>query len=497
MKIMDFDFNPRKIIYNPSDKELRNLATQQGGIITQFGNLSVISKVRNRSAKFTEVILRDLNHNEVELIKEAFEYIKNIEIIQLDRTMCMNPEFKVPCRIYVDSNFARLPLMWGNTLFPPEGEEAEFTSIVLPAWPTRKVLVIPDYGLTISFGTDYKGEIKKSMLRKLMYRVKKKNCLGLHASSKILRIKKNDGLKDVQFIFFGLSGTGKTSLSCHSHWFNYPESVVIRQDDVVILEPTRKCYGTEDSYYIKTDALEPDSQPLLYAAAISPRAILENVKVFPRGNKVDFFDESLTSNGRAMVKRSDVAFTDDKIDIDGVDNVIFITRRYDIVPPIAKLPPEWAAVAFMLGESVETSAGDPELAGQAKRVVGTNPFIIGSEAEEGNIFYDIIKKNPGINCYILNTGRIGGERGGTKISIKDSVTIIEMIARDKIKWKKDDYWGYEIPYDIPDIDLDRFYPQNYYENSTFNEIQENLRGERREWLKQFETLNPKIRNIFD
>jgi len=284
---------------------------------------------------------------------------------------------------------------------------------------------------------------------------------------------------------------------CHSHWFNYPEHVIIRQDDVVILEPTRKCYGTEDSYYIKTDALEPDSQPLLYAAAISPRAILENVTVLPYGNKVDFFDESLTSNGRAMVKRSDVAFTDDKIDIEGVDNVIFITRRYDIVPPIAKLPPEWAAVAFMLGESVETSAGDPELAGQSKRVVGTNPFIIGSEAEEGNIFYDIIKKNPGINCYILNTGRIGGERGGTKISIKDSVTIIEMIARDKIKWKKDDYWGYEIPYDIPNIDLDRFYTQNYYENSMFNEIQDNLRSERREWLNQFETLNPKIRNIFD
>ncbi|NVM03530.1 MAG: phosphoenolpyruvate carboxykinase (ATP) [Candidatus Helarchaeota archaeon] len=493
---MDFDFNPRKIIGNPSDIELRNLAMEQGGIVTQFGNLSVISKVRNRSAKFTEVILRDLNDGERELIKEAFEYIKNIEVIQLDRTMCTDHEFKVQCRIYVDASYARLPLMWGNTLFPPEGKEPEFTSIVLPAWPTRKVLVIPDYGLTISLGTDYKGEIKKSMLRKLMYRVKKKNCLGLHASSKILRINKNDGLEDVQFIFFGLSGTGKTSLSCHSHWFNYPERVVIRQDDVIILEPTRKCYGTEDSYYIKTDALEPHSQPLLYAAAISPRAILENVKVHSGGNRVDFFDESLTSNGRAMVKRSDVAFTDDRIDIDGVDNVIFITRRYDIVPPVAKLTPEWAAVAFMLGESVETSAGDPEQAGQAKRVVGTNPFIIGSEAEEGNIFYDLIKKNPEINCYILNTGRIGGERGGTKISIRDSVTIIEMIARDKIKWGKDNYWKYEIPYDIPGIDIDRFNPQNYYENSMFNEIQEDLRRERRKWLKQFETLNPKIRNIF-
>ena len=496
MKIMDFDFNPKKIIYNPSDYQLRNLAMEQGGTITQFGNLAVISKVRNRSAKFTEVILRDLNDIERNLIKDAFEYIKNIEVIQLDRTMCMSPQFKVPCRIYVDSNYARLPLMWGNTLFPPEGKEPIFTTIVLPAWQTRKVLVIPDYGLTIVLGSDYKGEIKKSMLRKLMYRVKKNNCLGLHASSKILRVKKNEGIKDVQFIFFGLSRTGKTSLSCHSHWLNYPESVVIRQDDVVILEPTRKCYGTEDSYYIKTDALEPDSQPLLYAAAISPRAMLENVKVLPEGNKVDFFDQSLTSNGRAMVKRSDVAYTDDRIDLDGVDNVIFITRRYDIVPPIAKLSPEWAAAAFMLGESIETSAGDPEQAGKSKRVVGTNPFIIGSEAEEGNIFYDLLIKNPDINCYILNSGKVGGERGGTKISIKDSIAIIEMIARDKIKWKKDEYWGYEIPYDIPGIDLDRFAPENFYEGSTLKEIRDKLRTERKEWMKQFETLNPKVRSIF-
>ena len=73
---MDFDFNPKKIIYNPSDYQLRNLAMEQGGTITQFGNLAVISKVRNRSAKFTEVILRDLNDTERNLIKDAFEYIK-------------------------------------------------------------------------------------------------------------------------------------------------------------------------------------------------------------------------------------------------------------------------------------------------------------------------------------------------------------------------------------------------------------------------------------
>ncbi|HID94923.1 MAG TPA: phosphoenolpyruvate carboxykinase (ATP) [Candidatus Latescibacteria bacterium] len=496
MEILGFALRPKAIIDNPTDAELRQMALNQGGIITQFGNIALITRIRSRSAKFTEIILRDLNQAERELLGQVFDAIRTKVMIQLDRTMCMNPGFKIACRIYVDAEYARLPLMWGNTLFPSEEKDPEFVTIVLPDWPDRRVLVFPESGLTIVLGSDYKGEIKKSMLRKLMYQVKKQGCLGLHAGSKILQIRRDGNLRDVGFLFFGLSGTGKTTLSCHSHWLRYPERVIIRQDDVVVLQPDGRCVGTEDSYYIKTDGLEPDTQPLLYAASISPRAILENVKVHPNG-KVDFFDQSLTSNGRAMVKRSDVAFTDDRIDLDKVDNIIFITRRYDIVPPIARLSPEWAAAAFMLGESIETSAGDPEQAGKSKRVVGTNPFIIGSEAEEGNRFLEIMRNNPDIQCFLLNTGWVGGERSGVKISIKDSVKIIEMIARGEIRWREDPIWGYEIPAEIPGIDMSRFDLENHYTKDRLQEVATLLREERREWLKQFKGLDPAILKLFD
>ena len=469
---------------------------QQGAVVTQFGNIAMVTKIRNRSADFTEIIMRDLNGHETKLLSEVFDYIKTIEIIQLDRTMCLDPDFKIACRIYVDAKYARLPLMWGNTLFPPEKETPDFRTISLPDWPERKVMVFPENGLTIVLGSDYKGEIKKSMLRKLMYRVKEQDCLGLHAASKIVRVHENGKLDDVGFLLFGLSGTGKTSLSCHSHWLEHPERVIIRQDDVNILRPDGRCIGTEDSYYIKTDGLEADSQPLLYAAAISRRAMLENVKVIPPENKIDFFDQSLTSNGRAMVKRSDIAFTDDRIDMDKVHNIIFITRRNDIVPPIAKLTPEWAASAFMLGESIETSAGNPERAGQSLRVVGTNPFIIGSEADEGNQFLKILRKNPDIQCFLLNTGWVGGRGMGVKISVKDSVKILEMIARDKIKWETDPFWGYEVPSEIPHLDLERFSLENHYTQKDIQELSENLRTERQEWLNRFDTLNPAIKELF-
>jgi phosphoenolpyruvate carboxykinase (ATP) len=146
----------------------------------------------------------------------------------------------------------------------------------------------------------------------------------------------------------------------------------------------------------------------------------------------------------------------------------------------------------MLGESVETSAGDPTQAGKALRVVGTNPFIVGSEEKEGNIFLTILRKNPDIQCFILNTGKVGGEDRGQKITHKDSLKILEMIARDKIVWNKDEFWGYEVPVEIPGVDLTRFDLGNYYPAEQIQKLSEDLKQERLEWLAQFRGLNPDI-----
>ncbi|MEW6553967.1 MAG: phosphoenolpyruvate carboxykinase (ATP) [Actinomycetota bacterium] len=492
-------FEPGKVIDNPSDLQLREWALEQGGMMTQTGNLAVITNVRSRSAKFTEIYHdKAPEEKDLKLIHDVFEHLKNNEVIRLDRRMCMHPDYLFHARVYITADYARIPLMWGNTLFEPDDPDGkpDFITITIAEWPERRVMVFPEEGLTIILGSDYKGENKKAMLRQLMYAVKKRGCLGLHAGSKIIRVKRQGELTDVGFLFFGLSGTGKTSLTCHSHWLDHPERIIIRQDDVVILRPDGSALGTENSYYVKTDALDLDSQPLLYAACLSPRTILENVMVHEDTLAIDFRDSTITSNGRAMVKRSDVAFTDDQIDLPKVHNIVFITRRQDVVPPIARLSPEFGAAAFMLGESIETSAGDPTMAGRAIRVVGTNPFIVGSESEEGNIFLSILRGNPDIQCYMMNTGRVGGTEGlaGENISVRDSVKIIEMIARDEIKWKEDPFWGYEVPEEIPGMDYSRFDLGNFYQPSEISSLEEALRNERIEWLERFEDLDPDILN---
>jgi len=492
--IFDKEFKPKRIIDNPSEEKLREWALEQGGVITEFGNLSVVTKVRNRIAKFTEVVMEELDPEDEQLVHKVMEYLRDKEMIMLDRVMCQTPGYKRNCRVYFTAEYPRIPLMWGNTLFPSEGGEPDFTTITVAEWPEKKVLVFPDSGLTLILGSDYKGENKKAMLRQVMYWAKKEGNLGLHAASKIIRVFRDGKLRDFGFLLFGLSGTGKTTLSCHSHWLCPPERVVIRQDDVVILRSDGSAIGTEESFYLKTDGLEPSTQPLLYAAAISPRAILENVWVEPETGKVDFFNSTLTSNGRGMVKRRDIAFTDSEIDLEKVDYMVFITRHYDIMPPVVRLTPEWAAAAFMLGESIETSAGDPAQAGKALRVVGTNPFIVGEEEEEGNILLSLLRNNPDIHCFILNTGVVGGADRGQKITRKDSLKILEMIARDKIAWKKDEFWGYEVPVNIPGVDLERFDLSNFYTEEQIQEISEDLKRERLEWLSQFQRLDGDIIN---
>jgi phosphoenolpyruvate carboxykinase (ATP) len=496
-KVLGREIHLGRVIDNPSVDTLRSWAFEKGGMITQFGSLAVTTQVRSRIAKFTEIIMGDPQLKEAELLNRVLEMVKEKEFIQIDRVMCQAPEYKTPCRVYVSSDYPRLPLMWGQTLFPSEGEEPEFVTIALPEWDEKRTVVFPKEGVTLIVGSDYKGEVKKAMLRQLMYYWKDKGCLGVHAGSKVYRIHRDGELRDYGALFFGLSGTGKTSLSGHSHWLKFPERVIIRQDDVVILTPDGSAMGTEDSFYIKTDALEPKTQPLLYAAALSPRTILENVKVDEATGDVDFHDSTITSNGRAMVKRSDIAYTDDQIDLEKVHFIFFITRSYDIVPPVARLTPEWAAAAFMLGESVETSAGDPTRAGQPLRVVGTNPFIIGSRAQEGNLFLDILRKNPDIQCFVLNTGMVGGVVSGQKIKLPDTLQIIEMVVREKIKWCKDEFWGYEVPEEIPGLDLSRFDLTKLYSDEEIKGLSERLKKERLGWLEEFTFLKPEVINALN
>jgi phosphoenolpyruvate carboxykinase (ATP) len=487
------ELDPNNMIVNPPKEELRKLAKKDERT-TEYGSAAYITVVRSRSAKFTEIIFGDPNEEQAQIINEVQEYLKWKTMIRIDRQMCLHPDHVIHARLYLTEEYARIAYMWKETLFEPKDPDGtpDMISVYVPEWRERKVLVQPELKVSYVLGTDYLGENKKAHLRMGMYIAKERGGLGLHAGSKLIRVKKKDGqMVEKGAILFGLSGTGKTSLSCHNHGLAGDEGIAIRQDDVVFIQPDTYCVGTENNYYIKTEGLEPKGQALLYAAATKQDAILENIWVDRKSGKVDFFDEKITSNGRCVVYRKDIDYTDDKVDLPKADIIIFITRRNDVVPPVARLTPEQGAAFFMLGESIETSAGDPTQAGKSKRVVGTNPFIVGDLAEEGNIFYNILKDNPESECFLLNTGRVGGPKG-EDITIQDSSAIMKEIARGEIEWEVDPEWGYEVAVKVPGIDIGRLDPKRFYDEKEYKRLTEILRKEREAWLFQFENLDPEI-----
>lgn len=491
------------LLKNVSPEELRELARKDEKT-TEFGSASYVTKIRNRSAKNTYIIdagypigIRQMpidQEKAEEIMARVHDYLRGQEVIQVDRTMGMDPKGSFACRLYITKPYARIAYLWHNSLFPPQGgKDPELVSVYVPEWPERIIFTNSQAGFTYILGTDYFGEAKKSFLRKAMYRIKQRGGIGLHAGSKLIRVRSNDGkIREVGFILFGLSGTGKTTLTLHDHFLSGEEGVIIRQDDVVLMREDGYCYGTENGFFIKTEGLE-SSQEVLWAAATKPSAAFENIKVHEDG-RVDFLDYELTTNGRGVVLRQEIASTDDEIDLPKAHRVIFITRRFDIVPIVSRLTPEQAAAYFMLGESIETSAGDPTKAGQSKREVGTNPFIVGPECEEGNRLLRILRLNPDMECFVLNTGRVGKKAGdeGVKITIRVSATIMREIARGRIDWKLDPDWGYQAPHHIDGLDIREFDPQRYYSPREYSEQVERLRAERTQWLAQFPNLDPAI-----
>jgi phosphoenolpyruvate carboxykinase (ATP) len=271
----------RSILKDLSGEKLRELA-RPGEKTTVYGSPVYSTRVKSRSAKNTYIV-SDVEvgvmqqpidpRRAADVVRQVQEKLVGMDLLQVDRRMGENPEATLRCRLYVPPDYARIAFMWHNMLFPSDSSyEPDFVSVYVPDWPERLIFCDVEQGYTYILGSDYPGEAKKSMLRQAMYWMKRRSGLGLHAGAKILRVfGPDEELRDVGFLLFGLSGTGKTTLTLHDHGLENPEKAIIKQDDVVLLTRDGLAFGTEDGFYIKTEGLEP-SQTVLWGASSSRAA---------------------------------------------------------------------------------------------------------------------------------------------------------------------------------------------------------------------------------
>lgn len=521
-------------VARPDGEQLRRMA-EPHGVRTEFGSVNFSSVVRNRSKDLTVILgppgitETDLNpgqqrivHELPETLKKVHSYIQHCPLVATARTMGNNSEFAPHCTMYVSTHrkdCIRLPYMWYQTMYDPRlASGPEMNLVYIPEWQEkdRQALVFPEIGVTYVLGTDYFGEAKKGFLRMGMWFAKVRGMLGLHAGSKLIVARTPSGKrKRYGMLLLGLTATGKTTHSGHTHDLDGEgEEVYLVQDDVVFFKPDGSALGSENGLFIKTDSLEEGTQPVLYEAARSPRTIFENVMVDYLG-RVYMSNQVLTGNGRAVIQRADLgALASDSINLPPVDEldaliIAFITRRNTILPPVAKLTPAQGAATYMLGESVHTSGSDPTRAGESIREVGTNPFIIGDGAEEGNRFYEFVSNHPEkIQCYQLNTGGVGeilstNDRGEKlavqkvdRVEIPEIAAIIRGIVREEIEWQEEPHWGTEAPVACDDVNLSRFDLSEFYTQAQIDGYVEQLRRERLDHLHSFNGLNPEIINAF-
>ncbi|MFB6161708.1 MAG: phosphoenolpyruvate carboxykinase (ATP) [Haloferacaceae archaeon] len=480
------------VVYNPSPDRLRELSSHLE-TTTEFGSPSYVSDQRSRCADRTKNAVDDeFDERDRAHVEDALAVAREREMVCVDRQMGRGPDHTYRCRYYVPVEYGRIALTLTRLFEPAEADadgpgapEPDFLTVQVPEWDETAIRVLPEEGVTAVLGSDYSGEAKKSFLRLFMHDAKRAGGLGLHAGSKRVRIRRDGDLTEVGQLFLGLSATGKSTLTAHGLWLDEPESATMLQDDVCALLPDGTVAGSEgNGLYVKTIGLDAEEQPAMHAAVTHESAVLENVDVADDG-AVDFDSDRYTTNGRAAILREHLASAGEEIDLGGVDQIFFITRN-PAMPPVAKLSPAEAAAAFMLGESIQTSAGDPSKAGESIRVVGTNPFIVGSEGAEGNRFRDLVESLD-VDAFVLNTGDLGGSKD---VGVEDSVTILREIARGTVEWTDDEATGLTVPASVPGMDVGEFAVPDHVED--YERRLADLRAERRAYLATFDDLDEEI-----
>ena len=416
------------------------------GVKTKFGSYGWRAAISSRIAPKTvylgseDVRLTKPSNEQKILIGKSpdeldkvLHLLRTLPICHIRRQMGENDFYNPFCNLYVSTadliNY-RLGFMWGTTMFKPSKRPGpEFTMIHIPEeHPLRQqVLVLPEYNINIALGTDYMGEDKKGFLRQAMWTADKKGMLGLHSGTKIVTARNpEDKLKTYGVFLFGLTATGKSTWSCHHLGLDNKrgEKTWVTQDDIAFLRIDGSALGSENNFFVKTD-VEKEYQEAMYNALTDKSALMENVLIKANGEP-DFMDESLTANGRAVVQRKKLCSNIDgkMVDIfsksvnlpplEELDGLIFafITRRNTIMNFSQELTPEQAVLAYLWGESTHSYASQPLKAGESVRIVGTDPFIVGSRAKKVNRFYEIImtlvNNYPGkLKFMQYNTGGIG------------------------------------------------------------------------------------------
>ncbi|RKX23292.1 MAG: phosphoenolpyruvate carboxykinase (ATP) [Candidatus Zixiibacteriota bacterium] len=332
--------------------------------------------------------------------------------------------------------------------------------------------------LVLIGGTAYGGEIKKSVFTVLNYLLPQKNVLSMHCSA-------NCGPDGDSALFFGLSGTGKTTLSAD------PKRQLVGDDEHGW--SADGIFNFEGGCYAKVIRLDHEAEPEIYATTRRFATILENVGFDPITRRIDLDDDSLTENTRAAYPLGHIP----NIVKDGKAghprNVIMLTAdAFGVMPPISKLTPEQAMYHFISGYTAKvagTEAGITEPEATFSACFGA-PFMVLHPSRYAELLAERIREHK-VDCWLVNTGWSGGPYGvGKRMKIKYTRALLNAAldgSLAKVDYEEDPIFGVQVPTECPGVPKKILKPRNTWKDKeAYDKKAEHLAGLFVENFRQFE-----------
>ncbi len=302
-------------------------------------------------------------------------------------------------------------------------------------------------------GTAYAGENKKSVFSILNYLLPGKDVMPMHCSANHA----TDDRDDVA-IFFGLSGTGKTTLSAA------PDRILIGDDEHGWSD--QGVFNFEGGCYAKTIDLSPTSEPEIYATTQKFATVIENVVFDPQTKEIDFADDSLTANTRCAYPLHYISNASETARGGMPRNIIMLTcDAFGVLPPIARLTAAQASYHFLSGFTSKV-AGTEEGITEPQPTFSTcfgAPFMPRRPEVYGALLRDKIGRF-GATCWMVNTGWTGGAYGtGQRMPIKATRALLTAALDGSLQdaaFRVDPYFGFEVPISAPGVDAGLLDPRS-------------------------------------
>ena len=476
--------DPFRVCWNLNTPELyEEIARRNEGVLSNYGAILVDTGEHTGRAAKDKAIVResgsedkvfwgdvnkDFPQEKFNALKERMmAHAKGRELFVQDTFVGADPKYRLPIRVINELSWHSL---FARTMFisdsgATEPHNPEFTIINFPSFqadPQRDgtrspTFILMDFSqrLVLIGGTSYAGETKKSAFTIMNYLLPQRNVMSMHCSANI-------GHEGDVAIFFGLSGTGKTTLSAD------PERRLIGDDEHGWSDDG--VFNFEGGCYAKVIKLSAEAEPDIYRTTEMFGTILENVVYDQTTRQIDLDDPRKTENTRASYPLTSINNIVPEGRAGHPRNIIMLTAdAFGVLPPVARLSPEQAMYHFLSGYTAKvagTERGITEPQATFSTCFGA-PFMV----LHPGVYADLLGKHMAEHnaaCWLINTGWSGGPYGvGQRMKIKYTRAMIRAILNGSLAQTAttpDPIFGVNVPVSCPDVPNEVLQPRNTWED---------------------------------